>query len=69
MKFGDMLHTLRTRCKIEIRDKENTGVCICQSDSKGVDPYINYDVVEWFPATDSTLCVGDLVVILDLEED
>ena len=66
MKLGDMLHILRIACWIGIVDKDNRKICECYSDSKGVDPYINCEVVEWFPTDNST--AADVVFLIDLED-
>lgn len=66
MRLGDMLHILRFECTLSIRDRDNIGICTCETSSKGVDPYINYEVVEWFPGGSST--ATDITVLIDLEE-
>ena len=64
MKFSDMLDRLRIHTYVTIRDNENMEVCKCKTDSKGVEPYIDYDVIEWFPCLDC-----GFVVLLDIKED
>ena len=68
MRLGDMLHILRIDCIITIRDKDNIGICTCMTNSKGVDPYINCEVTEWFPCVSSTTIAADMVVLIDLED-
>lgn len=68
MKLSDVLNNLRIDCTIEIRDKDNNGICTCITNSKGVDPYINCEVVEWFPVISSTVTGTDVVVLIDLED-
>ena len=63
-----MLHILRIECTISIRDRDNIGICTCTTNSKGVDPYINCEVVEWFPSVASKCIGSDMVVLIDLEE-
>lgn len=48
MKLKDMINTLRMPCTVRIRDLDNDPVCICDSDSKGIVPYLDLAVVEWF---------------------
>lgn len=67
MKLSDVLNNLRIDCTIEIRDKDNMEICTCDTNSKGVDPYINCEVVEWFPVISSTVTGTDVVVLIDLE--
>jgi hypothetical protein len=52
---------------ISIRDKDNMAICSCKTDSKGVDPYINCEVVEWFPG--GSITAADIVVLIDLEDE
>lgn len=65
MRLGDMLHTLRIECTIAIRDKDNIEICTCNTNSKGIDPYVNCEVVEWYPAVFSTAIGADFVVLLE----
>lgn len=59
MILKEMITKLRLPCLFEIRDFQNNGVCKTLSDSKGVKPYINYEIIEWFVARDNanTICV------------
>jgi hypothetical protein len=49
MKLKDMIRTLRTQERVEIRDEEGYEIITCQSDSKGIAPYLECEVAEWFP--------------------
>ena len=50
MKFGDLNVLLRSRnYVVEIRDKEGTTVCTVNCGSKGVEPYLDFNITEWFP--------------------
>ena len=64
MKFRDMLETLRTEGVVEIRDQDNIGVCVCNTDSKGVEPYTDLEVVEWFVFATSPLNSKSFCVLL-----
>ena len=68
MRLGDMTYSLRIPCLIEIRDKDNTKICTCGTDSKGIDPYVNYEVVEWFPNIFGETDYNCLTVLIDLED-
>lgn len=61
MKLKDMINKLRIPCQIKIRDSENNSICDCESNSKGVIPYLDLEVVEWFVYTlthdINTICV------------
>lgn len=64
MRLGDMLHVLAFEFSLEIRGKDNIEICTCGTNSRGIDPYVNYDIVEWFPDT-LRKCI---VVLIDLED-
>lgn len=57
MILEEMVIKLRIPCLIEIRDSNNISICEALSDSKGVDPYIDCKVVEWFIRNANTVCV------------
>ena len=46
--LGKVIDLLRITATIEIRNEENMMICICRSDSQGIDPYRNMNVIEWF---------------------
>ena len=48
MLFGEMINKLRTNTTFEIRDEDNNKICIVESNSKGVNPYLDCEVVQWF---------------------
>lgn len=48
MTVKEMLERLRIPVMIEFRDSENNFVCFTQSDVKGVEPYKDRKVSEWF---------------------
>ena len=48
MKLKDMLNKLRIPCTVIIRDLDNDPICTCGSDSKGIVPYSDLEVAEWF---------------------
>ena len=61
MTLKDMLNVLRIPCIIKIRDLDNDPICNCGSDSKGVYPYLDLEVVQWFVydlgGEKNTICV------------
>lgn len=50
MKFKEMIDTLTQGYSVTIRDEENEIICKTRTDSKGIIPYIDKDVIKWFPA-------------------
>jgi hypothetical protein len=48
MTLRNMVNTLHVPCIIKIRDLNNEHVCTCSSASKGVIPYLDLEVTEWF---------------------
>lgn len=49
MKFKEMTDTLTQGYSVAIRDEENENVCSARTDSKGIIPYLDKDVIKWFP--------------------
>lgn len=49
MKFKEMTDTLSQGYSVAIRDEENENVCSTRTDSKGIIPYLDKDVIKWFP--------------------
>lgn len=48
MTFGEMISKLRTDCGVAIRDENDNAVCECWTNSKGTEPYLDKEVLEWF---------------------
>lgn len=48
MTLKDMIDKLRIPCWIKIRDSESYPICDCESDSHGVIPYLDLEIVEGF---------------------
>ena len=44
-----MIDTLNQGYNVAIRDEENENVCNTRTDSKGIIPYLDKDVIKWFP--------------------
>lgn len=49
MKFKEMIDTISQGYYVAIRDEENETVCSTRTDSKGIIPYLDKDVIKWFP--------------------
>lgn len=51
MKFKEMIETLRTTVyeRVEIRNSDNCEICNVPAAASGLNPYLDCDVVSWFP--------------------
>ena len=50
MTLMDMISKLRTNHeRVEIRNEEGYEIMTCDVSSKGVAPYLNCEITEWFP--------------------
>ena len=51
MKLKDMISTLRTIQfeRIELRDDCENELFTCRADSYAITPYLEYEVIQWFP--------------------
>ena len=67
MTLKDMIDKLRLASLIEIRDRDNFRICITASNAKGVIPYLDYDVIEWFPLFESFSQREMFCVLIDEE--
>ena len=50
MKLREMIESLRMAQRVEIRDSNGYEICECDTDSAGVNPYLDMTVLEWFAA-------------------
>ena len=64
MKVKEMIELLRVDEKIEFRNEDNREICITNSNSEGMAPYLERDVLEWFPYNAQLLNKANLVIIL-----
>ena len=49
MTVKEMTKTLKVNRNIEFRDSDGMQICIANSDSKGIEPYLDKEVTLWFP--------------------
>lgn len=49
MKVAELIKRLSRAVNIEFRDKDNNFICQTKSTSKGIDPYLEYNIFEWYP--------------------
>lgn len=49
MKVAEFIKRLSRAVNIEFRDKDNNFICQTKSTSKGVEPYLEYNIFEWYP--------------------
>lgn len=60
----DLVYRLRIKpLKVEIRNEFNIQICICKCDSEGVLPYLDREVLEWFPSQ-NLIKESDFVVLI-----
>lgn len=70
MTFREMVEKITISCDIDIRTKDDDPVCKCHSNSIGVEPYLDAEVVGWYPSqTGSLLSVRGFEVQLNLGGD
>lgn len=52
MKFKEMIETLKTAVneRVEIRNSDNCEICNVPVATSGLNPYLDCDVVSWFPS-------------------
>lgn len=67
MTLKDMVEKLRNTEVVEIRDHDNYLICICNTDSKGIQPYLEYEILEWFVFSDSVFCGPNFCVLINDE--
>lgn len=63
MIVKEMTKTLKIDRNIEFRDSSGMRICIANSDSKGIEPYLDKEVTLWFSVKGDvpSLCGIDLV--------
>lgn len=69
MKLREMIGTLRVHQRVLIRSSDGYDICSCKTESKGVIPYMDDNVVEWFigcPPFESGI---DFVVYVERKEE
>lgn len=60
-EFTDLMCT-NVEMSIELRDTDNQEICTCKSGSKGIKPYEDYNVNEWFTVPNN----GRVVVTISM---
>ena len=61
----DLVYRLRVNpLKVEIRNADNFQICVCKCDSEGVLPYLDREVLQWFPTQHSVIKESDFVVLI-----
>lgn len=65
MKLKDMVEKLRKSEIVEIRDHDNYPICTCCTDSKGIQPYLDNEILEWFVFSDGIYYPNFCVLIND----
>ena len=49
MTLRDMISTLRTSERVEIRNEDGYEILTCGTESRGLEPYLDCQVIDWFP--------------------
>ena len=49
MKVAEFIERLSRAVHIEFRDRDNSFICQTKSTSKGVEPYLEHNIFEWYP--------------------
>ncbi len=67
MTLKDMVEKLRKSEVVEIRDHDNYLICTCHTDSKGIQPYLENEISEWFVFSDSVFYGPHFCVLINDE--
>lgn len=67
MTVKDMVEKLRMPKMVEIRDHANYFICTCKTESKGITPYLENEVIEWFPFDDSVFYGPNFCILINDE--
>ena len=51
MTVGEFINKARMEQKIEFRDEDGRTICQAESTSAGINPYVDYEILEWFTPT------------------
>ena len=51
MTVGEFINKARMEQKIEFRDEDGWTICQVESTSVGINPYVDYEILEWFTPT------------------
>lgn len=68
MTLNDMVEKLRKPEIVEIRDHDNYLICICHTDSKGIQPYLKNEILEWLVFSDSVFYGPNFCVLINDED-
>lgn len=69
MTVRDMISRLRTQETVLIRDETNYNIGIFDSDSRGLEPYMDRSVGDWFPGCPPGSMGVDFVIMLGGDSD
>lgn len=69
MKLFEMIKRLRMKHRVELRTSEGYEICVCDSDSVGIAPYLNWTVVQWFAYDGLRLQKANIAVYIEREEE
>lgn len=64
MKVAELIERLSRTVDIKFRDSKDKYICDTRSTSKGIEPYLEYDVLKWYPA----MTVMNMFICILLED-
>lgn len=67
MTLKDMVEKLRKKEIVEIRDRDNYIICTCHTNSKGIQPYLENEILEWFVFSESVFYGPNFCVLINDE--
>ena len=62
MKVIEMIEKLLTPVRVEIKDRDNHSICIADTNSELIIPFLDREVVEWTP---SLPCARRFVIYIE----
>lgn len=63
MKVRELTSIIRVNKRVEIRDEDGYEICVTNADSKGIEPYLEREITQWFPNC-SIVDKADFVIYL-----
>lgn len=68
MKVKEMISTLHHTVRVEFRDEDGYEICEADTDSAGMEPYLEREVSQWFPYYGRTLLQNKANFVIFLKE-
>ncbi len=65
MKVREMIDGLKFPCKMAIENADEQMICLTVSNSEGIEPYLDREVLEWYlPNPITSIRDADIILIL-----